>query len=79
MARKKQAAPLQREPSDFNRGPPESPDHGWITTNGEASRAIPAQANEMVREALAPAVSEQAGLMQLIICVGGIYISLYTF
>ncbi|MCJ1256390.1 UDP-galactose transporter [Lignoscripta atroalba] len=79
MARQKQAIPLQRTPSDFQHGPPESPDHGWKAANGHASKSSPTQSNGSIKGADAPAKSEQAGLTQLIICVGGIYASFLSW
>ncbi|MCJ1474921.1 UDP-galactose transporter [Lambiella insularis] len=77
MAREKQRTPLQREPSDFDKGPPESPDHGWRSTNGSSKHFEHAPPNGSISRALEPVTSEQAvGLPQLIVCVGGIYISL---
>jgi hypothetical protein len=71
MARTKQRAPLQREPSDFSHCLPSTPDQGWKKASGDA------KANESLSSALAPMVSsDAAGLVQLIICAGGIYASL---
>ena len=79
MARQKQRLPLQREPSDFSQGPPETPNHGWEGSNGFVDSPSPPHADGSIITALAPATTEQAaGLPQLIICVGGIYISLYS-
>ena len=77
MARTK-AVPLRREPSDFDQGPPESPDHGWkhmsSQLNGNASSAT--LSNGRPKEPSHAATQEQAGLAQLVICVAGIYASL---
>ena len=79
MARTKQRQPLQREPSDFAQGPPETPDQGWKQSNGTTNSVTPSKANGSIKAALAPVTTEQAaGLPQLIICIGGIYISLYA-
>ena len=79
MARQKQRLPLQREPSDFSQGPPETANHGWKHSNGFTDSLNPTRANGSITAALEPVTIEQAaGLPQLIICVGGIYISLYT-
>jgi hypothetical protein len=75
----KQRQPLQREPSDFAQGPPKTPDYGWKSSNGSTNSVTPSKANGSIKTALAPVTTEQAtGLPQLIICVGGIYISLYA-
>ena len=77
MARTK-AIPLRREPSDFNQGPPETPDHGWSHKDDKANgNAIPAsRSNGNSKGPSHPAFQEQAGLTQLVICVAGIYASL---
>ncbi|MCJ1284144.1 UDP-galactose transporter [Xylographa opegraphella] len=78
MARTKQSTPLQCAPSDFNQGPPESPSHGWKESNGSSKATDSASANGSISRALEPVASQPgAGLPQLIVCVGGIYISLY--
>jgi len=77
MARTKQRQPLQREPSDFAQGPPDTPDQGWKHSNGGDQSVISSKANGSIKAVLAPVTTEHAaGLPQLIICVGGIYISL---
>ena len=77
MARRKQAVPLQREPSDFAKGPSESPSHGWKQSNGVGQAVKPSVANGWSgSEKLPLSVIEQAGPLQLLICVGGIYASL---
>ncbi len=76
MARHKQVAPLRREPSDFenihgqasgndSRSVGESIMDGAATVVKDASREPPESAPQA-----------QAGLIQLVICVGGIYASL---
>ncbi|KAL8811638.1 MAG: hypothetical protein Q9200_001638 [Gallowayella weberi] len=90
MARRKQAAPLQREPSDFIQGTSESPDHGKKEPNGDAY--IPNGKANGVLEKTKSAMSknrpkepsplhalEQPGFIQLIICVAGIYASFLSW
>ena len=73
MARRKQAVPLQRQTSNFDKGLPESPKDGWKHSNGNGALSP----NEKPgTEELPPSIVEQAGPIQLIICVGGIYASL---
>lgn len=75
MARKKQV-PLQREPSDFDRGPPESPSYGWKQVNGSLGKSTADTGIGKPKQS-APADSlEAAGLTQLVICIAGIYASL---
>ena len=86
MARQKQAAP-QRQPSNFDSGPPESPNHGWTTSNGNGhvSNGAPGRILEKTKDALNDGppkepsplhALEQPGIIQLVICVAGIYASL---
>lgn len=77
MARTK-AVPLRREPSDFDQGPPDTPNHGWKQMGNKANgNAIPAAlSNGKPQGPSPPASQEQAGLAQLVICVAGIYASL---
>ena len=77
MARRKQAVPLQREPSGFDKGPPESPNHGWRQSNVNGQASKPSMANGTFEpEKLPLSIIEQAGPLQLVICAGGIYVSL---
>lgn len=76
MARRKQAAPLQREPSDFSQGLPDSPSHGWKHTNGKTPKSAAIASNGKPKEPNSSATQEQAGLTQLIVCIAGIYASL---
>ncbi|MCJ1407769.1 UDP-galactose transporter [Ptychographa xylographoides] len=82
MARQKQLIPLQREPSDFSKGPPDTPAQGWRGSNG-SSKTIDmshTNGNGNLKHALEPVIVEHpAGLPQLIICVGGIYISFLSW
>lgn len=71
MARTKQASPLKREPSHSNGLILENDDAGKTQSNGSA------QLKEPIDKAAESAPAEQAGITQLIICVGGIYASLY--
>ncbi|KAL8757452.1 MAG: hypothetical protein Q9184_004202 [Pyrenodesmia sp. 2 TL-2023] len=89
MARQK-ANPLQRQTSDFNQGPPESPDHGWKQSNGNGG--ISKAASNGILEKTEKALSsprpqhpsplhalEQPGLIQLVVCVAGIYASFLSW
>ena len=77
MGRRKQAVPLRREPSGFDKGPPESPAHGWRQSNGHGQAPKPSIANGPSEpEKLPPSMIDQAGPLQLVICAGGIYASL---
>ena len=73
MARRKQAAPLQRGASSEVMEKPLENGFSDIYTNGH-SKPLPSKA----QRTLAPEAPEQAGLTQLVICVGGIYASLYV-
>lgn len=75
MARKKQA-PLQREPSDFAHGLPESPNHGWKQANGSLEKSTAVTSNGKPKHSAPVDSPEPAGLAQLIICIAGIYASL---
>lgn len=80
MARRKQAVPLQRKVSDFHEGPPESPDHGWKTSNGGGFLKQQPISNGRLKNEVVPQVPiDQAGFTQLLICVGGIYASFLTW
>ncbi|KAL9027248.1 MAG: hypothetical protein Q9196_004201 [Gyalolechia fulgens] len=90
MARQKQAAPLQRQPSDLNKGPPESPGQGWKRSaeNGRLSNAASNSILEKAEKALSSPrpdhpsplhATEQAGLIQLVVCVAGIYASFLSW
>ena len=76
MTRQKQAVPLRREVSDFDNGPPESSDHGWKHSNGNAQSLLATRSNGKSEELLPQVPSDQAGFTQLVICVAGIYASL---
>ncbi|KAL2053914.1 hypothetical protein ABVK25_005843 [Lepraria finkii] len=78
MARRKQAAPLQREPSDFDKGPPESPSHGWKHANGNPKSPVVMSNGKPMRPSPA-ATQKQAGFTQLVICVAGIYASFISW
>ena len=77
MARQKQKSPLQREPSGFNGEKPMSSGNDWKASNGNGVAKSPRLANGSIKDAIALPTTEQAGLPQLIVCVGGIYMSLY--
>ena len=68
MARQKQAAPLRREPSNFE-------DLNANQSNGMIKR--PSEEGEMPAKSTSPSdLTHQSGLTQLVICVAGIYASL---
>ena len=76
MARHKQVAPLRREPSDFENMNGHAPDKkqetvGELVVNGAATVV-----KDAAREPPKSTSEVQAGLVQLVICVGGIYASL---
>ncbi|KAL8776347.1 MAG: hypothetical protein Q9213_008309, partial [Squamulea squamosa] len=90
MARRKQAAPLQRQPSSFDHGLPASPDHGWKQSNGNGhipngeingvvERTKTAMSNDRPKEPSPLHALEQPGIMQLIVCVAGIYASFLSW
>ena len=78
MARKKQV-PLQREPSDFDRGLPDSPKHGWKQANGSVEGSKAVISNGKPKQSAPVDPQEPAGLAQLVICIAGIYASLLVF
>jgi len=73
MARRKQAAPLQRAASPEIMERPLGNGVSKAYTNGHAKAP-----NSKEEQATGPEALEQAGLAQLIICIGGIYASLYV-
>lgn len=77
MARTK-AIPLRREPSDFDQGPPDTPNYGWKHMDRKSNGNVPPAtlSNGKPKGPSRPATQEQAGLAQLVICVAGIYASL---
>ncbi|KAL8998485.1 MAG: hypothetical protein Q9169_002428 [Polycauliona sp. 2 TL-2023] len=87
MARRKQAAPIQRQPSDLRHG---NPDDGWEKINGNGH--LPASPSNAVLEKTKSAMSderpkepsplhalEQPGIIQLVVCVAGIYASFLSW
>lgn len=76
MARTKQAAPLRREPSDFEYERPKSSNHNSKHANGNTPKAPFTTSNGKPKGPVPSTAKEQAGLPQLAVCVGGIYISL---
>jgi UDP-galactose transporter B1 len=74
MARTKQRVPLQRAPSsDIMQAPPDFPEkaqNGKAVANGSANGSAKPASHEHATES-------EPGLVQLAICVGGIYASLY--
>ena len=77
MARQK-ANPLRREPSDFNQGPLEPPKNEGKPVNGSVIARSAGEVSEQLKEKISSTLPDQPGLTQLIICVGGIYASLYV-
>ncbi|KAL8668428.1 MAG: hypothetical protein Q9168_006942 [Polycauliona sp. 1 TL-2023] len=88
MARRKQAAPVQRQPSDF--GAQGDPSNGWAKVNGNGH--LPNGATNSVLEKTKSAMSdqrpkqpspllalEQPGIIQLVVCVAGIYASFLSW
>ena len=77
MARRKQAAALQRELLDSNGGLPEPPSQEWKGYNGSVEKSTAITPNGKPKGASTKPIQEPAaGLSQLLICVGGIYVSL---
>ncbi|KAL8938479.1 MAG: hypothetical protein Q9216_003869 [Gyalolechia sp. 2 TL-2023] len=87
MARRKQAAPVQTQPSDFNQG---SSNQGRKRSgeNGHLSNAASNGVLEKTEEALSSPrpdnpsplhAMEPAGLIQLVVCVAGIYASFLSW
>lgn len=86
MARQKQTA-QRRQPSSLDQGLPETPDHGWRMSNGNGSLSN-AGSNSVLEKTKAAMndhrskepsplhALEQPGIVQLLICVAGIYASL---
>ena len=75
MARKKQV-PLQRKPSGFGRGLPESPSSGWKQANGTSEKSTAVTSNGNPKQSAPVESQEPAGLAQLLVCIAGIYASL---
>ena len=73
MARRKQAEPLQRRASFETMERSLEKASKDVYTNGHSKPA-----NGRLEHPIAPEVPEQAGLTQLVICIGGIYASLYV-
>ncbi|KAI4211329.1 MAG: hypothetical protein LQ351_005884 [Letrouitia transgressa] len=81
MARRKQATPVRREPSDFDRGPPEPQSHGWKHANGNGGISDPSAitSNGEPKQPSPLDALEQPGITQLLIGVTGIYTSFLTW
>ncbi|KAH8758611.1 UAA transporter family-domain-containing protein [Hyaloscypha finlandica] len=86
MARTKQATPLRREPSseytskaDQNGTPTRSSRNLDKETDGTGRRGSVSLAAESVIEALAPEAKKEAGALQFLVAVGGIYGSFLTW
>ncbi|KAJ9315783.1 hypothetical protein DTO271D3_4039 [Paecilomyces variotii] len=79
MARQKQAAPIQRTPSSgFMHSPLDSPGPNNRKANGSTKEPIAADGSASISSALAPP-SDSPGLVQLAICVLGIYASFLSW
>jgi hypothetical protein len=77
MGRTKQAAPLQRAPSsDIMQEPPDIPEWSTQQTNGHATKSTVAENGTVTSQVEPMATESSPGLMQLAICVAGIYASL---
>ncbi|KAL8837101.1 MAG: hypothetical protein Q9170_002658 [Blastenia crenularia] len=90
MARRKQATPLQRQPSDFDQGHPKSPSDGWKPTNsnghisntkgnGILKKTEKALSSPGPQDPSSLHAMEQPGLIQLLVCVAGIYASFLSW
>ncbi len=74
MARKKSATPVRRTPSDTHKEA-----NGVVHQLDDAVHAIEKKIEEQAEaHARHPQEQKEAGLFQLLICVGGIYASLYV-
>ncbi|KAL8688089.1 MAG: hypothetical protein Q9218_005914, partial [Villophora microphyllina] len=89
MARQKQAA-RQRQPSNFDQGLPETSGHGWTTSNGNGhlsnagsngvlEKTKAAMNDDRPKEPSPLHALEQPGIVQLLICVAGIYASFLSW
>ena len=76
MARQKQAAPLRREPSDFENMNGHSSSSDYKMANGKIANGVVSAVSEAAREPPATESQKQAGLTQLVICIAGIYATL---
>lgn len=78
MARSKQATPIRRQTSSeyFSKADAlaRTPSHG----NGVATTATSSKSNGKVSVPAAPVEAKEAGVVQILIAVGGIYASLYV-
>ncbi|KAL8854837.1 MAG: hypothetical protein Q9221_000343 [Calogaya cf. arnoldii] len=90
MARRKQAAPVQRQPSDFDHDPPDPSGRGWKdfngnghipngTSNADLEKTKSAMSDERPKEPSPLHALEQPGIIQLIVCVAGIYASFLSW
>ncbi|MCJ1313210.1 UDP-galactose transporter [Agyrium rufum] len=72
---------MRRQTSDFDQGLPESPRHGWEKGNGVKSSSKNQEQNGGISKTQETAsdTPDQPGLTQLVICVGGIYMSFLTW
>ncbi|KAL1846565.1 UDP-galactose transporter [Paecilomyces lecythidis] len=79
MARQKQVAPIQRSPSSgYMHSPLDSPEPKSRKINGSTKKSIVADGSASIGSALAPP-SDSPGLVQLAICVLGIYASFLSW
>ncbi|KAI4101152.1 MAG: hypothetical protein L6R37_005074 [Teloschistes peruensis] len=89
MARQKQTA-RQRQTSSLDHGLPENPEHGWRTSNGNGSlsnagsngileKTKAAMNDDRPKEPSPLHALEQPGILQLLICVAGIYASFLSW
>ncbi|PGH33158.1 solute carrier family 35 (UDP-galactose transporter), member B1 [[Emmonsia] crescens] len=78
MARQKQKAPLQRVPSSgVMNAPPDLPEHDMRQTNGVASDKALSEA--AAKSSATGSHDSDASLLQLVMCVGGIYASFLSW
>ncbi|CAO1599835.1 UDP-galactose transporter [Xanthoria calcicola] len=89
MARRKQTAPVQRQPSGLDHGP-RDPQEGWKSLNGNGyapnttstavlERTKSAMGDERPKEPSPLHALEQPGIIQLVVCVAGIYASFLSW
>jgi UDP-galactose transporter B1 len=82
MARTKQATPLRRDPSSeyFSRDTSGTPSRSPGSWDKEKSNSgANGHKNGSITKSSTPKAQTEAGLIQLLIAVGGIYASLYSF
>ncbi|KAL2014665.1 hypothetical protein VTN00DRAFT_2190 [Thermoascus crustaceus] len=80
MARQKQTEPIRRSPSGLMQTPSDSPERNMRQLNGKAEKPIPMNGSASAKkESVAPPSSDSPGLLQLAICVLGIYASFLSW